>query len=240
MPDGPARGPRGRVGRPAAGPGRRPRRHPPGARLRWPGGRATTKPPSSTLTCCSWRTRRCSARRASAIFDEGRAPPAPGRTRWRRRPRRGRRWTTRTCARGPPTCAASASRSCVACSARPPTRRRARRRRPALAPASSWRPTSRRRRSPAWTPRSCGGGLRVRRPHLARRDPGPLARHPRRRGAAARPCSAWPRGRCSCSTARPGRSPSTRRPPRCGRPRTAGAPGARRGRGRAARLTCRP
>ena len=52
-PRGPARRPRGRVGRPAA----RPRRAPPptcAARAtRWPAGRAATRPPSSTRTCCS-------------------------------------------------------------------------------------------------------------------------------------------------------------------------------------------
>ena len=110
--------PRGRLGRPASGALAATATTSAGRAARWPGGRATTTRRSSTPTCCSSTTRRCSVRREPRIFERASnaARAWADAVRGGRGP--GRRWTTRICARGRPTCAASATRCCVICSRR--------------------------------------------------------------------------------------------------------------------------
>ena len=127
---GRARDVRGRAARDA----RRPSR--PSA-TRSPPGPARPTRASSTRTCCSCATRRCSAPARDAIAGTATPRPAPGRTRSTPSPPRGTRSTTSTCARGRSTCAAWARRCSRASWASRRPRRASRR------PASWWRPTSR-------------------------------------------------------------------------------------------------
>ena len=142
----------GRRGTPRSTPrSRRPSR-PCGASARpWPRARARPRPGSSTRTCCSCGTRRCSRRRAARSTPTGARPRAPGTTRSSAPPPPGTASRTSTCGRAPTTCGAWARRCSRGCWASRRRTRGSRRR------GSSWPPTSRRPTPPGSTPRSCSG-----------------------------------------------------------------------------------